>query len=108
MAIEYEFNRVNPLITNDADGSNVKTIKLEVSMRASETAADGHNYEAYANGEIELSGVAQVDPTDLDLDTLLNEYAAENNWKTLLAAQISDQQAQAHEWTGNLTAPSVS
>ena len=108
MAIEYEFTRVNPLVTNDADGSNVKTVRLELCMKATESGADGNIYEAYANGEIELSGAAQVDPTGLDLDTLLNEYATENNWKTNLAAQISSQQAEAHEWSGNLTAPSVS
>ena len=108
MAIEYTFVRVNPLCTCDADGSNTKTKKIEVSMRASETGAGGHVFEAYANGDIELSGDACIDPTSLDLDTLLNDHATENNWKANLATAISGQQAEAHEWTGNLEPPAVS
>ena len=108
MAIEYTFVRVNPLCTCDADGSNTKTQKIEVSMKASETGAGGHVFEAYANGDIELSGDACVDPTGLDLDTLLNNHATENNWKADLSAQISGQMAVAHEWTGILTPPAVS
>ena len=108
MAIEYEFVRVNPLCTCDSDGSNTKTQKIEVSMRASKTGAGGHVFEAYANGDIELSGDACIDPTGLDLATLLNDHATANNWKTDLAAEISNQQAQAHEWTGSLELPAVS
>ena len=108
MAIEYEFVRVNPLCTCDADGSNTKTQKIEVSMRASKTGAGGHVFEAYANGDIVLSGDACVDPTGLDLATLLNDLATENNWKADLAANISGQQAEAHEWTGSLELPAVS
>ena len=108
MAVEYEFVRVNPLCICDADGSNNKTQKIEVSMRASETGAGGHVFEAYANGDIELSGDACIDPTGLDLATLLNDHATANNWKTDLAAEISNQQAQAHEWTGSLELPAVS
>jgi len=108
MAIEYEFSRVNPLCTCDSDGSNTKTHKIEVSMKASETGAGGHVFEAYANGDIELTGDDCIDPTGLDLATLLNDYATENNWKTDLAASISAQQAEAHEWTGHLVSPAVS
>ena len=108
MAIEYEFTRVNPLCTCDADGSNSKTHKLEVSMKAYETGAGGHVFEVYANGDILLSGDDCVAPNALDLATLLNAHATENNWKTDLAAAISAQQAEAHEWTGSLTPPAVS
>ena len=108
MAIEYEFSRVNPLCTCDADGSNNKPQKIEVSMKAFETGAGGHVFEAYANGDILLSGDDCVAPESLDLATLLNDYATENNWKANLASTISEQQAEAHEWTGSLTAPSVS
>ena len=108
MAITYEFTRVNPLCTCDADGSNTKTHTLEISMRATETGAGGHVFEAYANGEVNLSGDACIDPDSLDLGTLLNDYATAQDWKVDLAAAISGQQAQAHEWTGNLSAPAVS
>ena len=108
MAIEYEFVRVNPLCSCDADGSNTKTQKIEVSMRASKTGADGHVFEAHANGAILLSGDACVAPDALDLATLLNDHATENNWRTDLAAAISGQQDQAHEWTGSLELPAVS
>ena len=47
-------------------------------------------------------------PTGLDLATLLNDLATENNWKADLAANISGQQAEAHEWTGSLELPAVS
>ena len=77
-------------------------------MKAFETGAGGHVFEAYANGDILLSGDACVAPESLDLGTLLNDFATENNWKTDLAAAISAQQATAHEWTGTLEAPSVS
>ena len=108
MAIEYEFSRVNPLCTCDSDGSNTKTHKIEVSMKASETGAGGHVFEAYANGDIELTGDACVAPESLDLAVLLHDHATANNWKTDLAAAISAQQAEAHEWTGALEAPAVS
>jgi len=108
MAIEYEFSRINPLCTCDADGSNNKTHKIEVSMKAFETGAGGHVFEAYANGDILLSGDACVAPESLDLATLLNDHATANNWKTDLAASISAQQAEAHEWTGHLVSPAVS
>ena len=108
MAIDYTFSRVNPLCTCDSDGSNEKTQKVEVTMKAAETGAGGHVFEAYANGDIYLSGDACVAPAALDLATLLNDYATENNWKATLSASISGQQAEAHEWTGNLTPPSVS
>ncbi len=107
MAIEYEFTRVNPLCTCDADGSNTKTHTLEVTMRASESGAGGHLFEAYANGEIHFSGDACVAPDSLDLGTVLNDYATAEDWKANLATQISGQQAEAHEWTGSLTAPEV-
>ena len=108
MAITYEFTRVNPLCTCDADGSNTKTHTLEVTMKASESGAGGHLFEAYENGEIHFSGDACVAPDSLDLGTVLNDYATTENWKTTLAAAISGQQAEAHEWTGRLTAPAVS
>jgi len=108
MAIEYEFTRVNPLCTCDSDGSNTKTHTLEVSMKATETGAGGHVFEAYANGEVSFSGDACVDPESLDLDTVLNDYATAQDWKANLATQISGQQAEAHEWTGSLTPPAVS
>jgi len=77
-------------------------------MKASESGAGGHLFEAYENGEIHFSGDACVAPDSLDLGTVLNDYATTENWKTTLAAAISGQQAEAHEWTGNLTAPAVS
>ena len=49
MAIEYEFTRVNPLCKCDADGSNSKTHKIEVSMKAWDTdASHGTVLEAYS------------------------------------------------------------
>tara|TARA_B100000405_G_C16547989_1_gene361033 strand:+ start:391 stop:714 length:324 start_codon:yes stop_codon:yes gene_type:complete len=107
MAIEYDFSRINPLVTSDADGSNEKTTMIEFTLRGSETV-NGVTYEAYANHEITLSGDASVAPASLDLDTLLNGYISDNNVKAAIDASISDQKAQAHEWTGSLAAPSVS
>ena len=106
MAIEYEFTRVNPLCICDEDNS-LKTHKLEVSMKAWDTTSHGTVLEAYANGEVVLSGEACVAPEALDLTTLCNGLATENNWKVDLAAQISGQKAAAHEWTGNLAGPAV-
>ena len=77
-------------------------------MRAKDTTTHGTVLEAYANGEVSLSGAACVAPGALDLTTLCNDLATENNWKVDLAAQISGQMEAAHEWTGNLEAPAVS
>ena len=99
MAIEYDFSRINPLCTSDADGSNEKTTLIEFTLVT---------YEAYANHEIALSGDASVAPASLDLDTLLNSYVSDNNIKAVVDANISEQKGEAHEWTGSLTAPSVS
>ena len=107
MAIEYDFSRINPLVTSDADGSNEKTTMIEFTLKGSETV-NGVTYEAYANHEIALSGDASVAPASLDLDTLLNGYISDNNVKAAIDASISDQKAQAHEWTGSLAVPSVS
>ena len=107
MAIAYEFSRINPLCTSDDDGSNEKTTIVEFTLKGSETV-NGVTYEAYANHEIALSGDASVAPTGLDLDTLLNTYIADNNVKDEVIASISGQKEVAHEWTGSLTAPSVS
>ncbi len=107
MAIEYDFSRINPLVTSDADGSDEKTTMIEFTLRGTETV-NGVTYEAYANHEITLSGDASVAPASLDLDTLLNGYISDNNVKAAIDASISDQKAQAHEWTGSLAAPSVS
>ena len=107
MAIEYDFSRINPLVTSDDDGSNEKTTMIEFTLRGTETV-NGVTYEAYANHEITLSGDASVAPASLDLDTLLNGYVSDNNVKAAIDASISDQKAQAHEWTGSLAAPSVS
>jgi len=107
MAIEYEFSRINPLCTSDADGSNEKTTKVEFTLKGSDTV-NGVEYEAYANHEILLSGDASVAPASLDLDTLLNGYVEDNNIKDEVDNSIDQQKGVAHEWTGNLTAPSVS
>ena len=107
MAIEYDFSRINPLVTSDDDGSNEKTTMIEFTLKGSETV-NGVTYEAYANHEIALSGDASVAPASLDLDTLLNGYISDNNVKAAIDASISDQKAQAHEWTGSLAVPSVS
>ena len=107
MAIEYDFSRINPLVTSDDDGSNEKTTMIEFTLKGSETV-NGVTYEAYANHEITLSGDASVAPASLDLDTLLNGYISDNNVKAAIDASISDQKAQAYEWTGSLAAPSVS
>jgi hypothetical protein len=107
MAIEYEFTRINPLCICD-ESNNLKTQKLEVSMRAKDTTSHGTVLEAYANGEVSLTGAACVAPGALDLTTLCNDLATENNWKVDLAAHISGQREAAHEWTGHLEAPAVS
>ena len=107
MAIAYEFSRINPLCTSDDDGSNEKTTMVEFTLKGSETV-NGVTYEAYANHEIALSGDARVAPASLDLNTLLNGYISDNNVKAAIDTNISDQKGEAHEWTGNLTAPSVS
>ena len=107
MAIEYDFSRINPLCTSDADGSNEKTTLIEFTLRAQEIV-NGVTYEAYSNHEIALSGDASVAPASLDLDTLLNSYVSDNNIKAVVDANISEQKGEAHEWTGSLTAPSVS
>ena len=107
MAIEYDFSRINPLVTSDDDGSNEKTTMIEFTLKGSETV-NGVTYEAYANHEIALSGDASVAPASLDLDTLLNGYISDNNVKAAIDASISGQKAQAHEWTGSLAVPSVS
>ena len=107
MAIEYDFSRINPLVTSDADGSNEKTTMIEFTLKGSETV-NGVTYEAYANHEITLSGDASVAPESLDLDTLLNGYISDNNVKAAIDASISEQKGLAHEWTGSLSAPSVS
>ena len=106
MAIEYEFTRINPLCLCD-ESNNLKTQKLEVSMRAKDTTSHGTVLEAYANGEVVLTGAACVAPDALDLTTLCNGLATENNWKVDLAAQISGQKEAAHEWTGHLAGPAV-
>ena len=106
MAIEYEFTRINPLCLCD-ENNDLKTQKLEVSMRAKDTTSHGTVLEAYANGEVSLTGAACVAPGALDLTTLCNGLATENNWKVDLAAQISGQKEAAHEWTGHLEGPAV-
>ena len=107
MAIEYEFTRINPLCTCEADGSDTKTHTIEVSMRATETGAGGKVFEAYANGEVPFSGEGCIDPEAIDLGTVLNDYATANDWKANLAASLASQQEVPHEWTGHLEAPSV-
>jgi len=107
MAIEYEFSRINPLCTSDSDGTNEKTTVVEFTLKGSETV-NGVTYEAYSNHDIALSGDASVAPASLDLDTLLNSYVSDNNIKAAVDASISDQKGVAHEWTGSVTAPSVS
>ena len=106
MAIEYEFTRVNPLCICDED-DNLKTQKVEVSMRATDTTSHGTVLEAYANGEVALTGVACVDPEDLDVVALCNQLATDEDWKASLAAQITAQNTTAHEWTGHLEGPAV-
>ena len=109
MAIEYEFTRVNPLCLCD-ENDDLTTQKVEVSMKAFETGFWWNMFLRHtANGEvILLSGDDCVAPDALNLGTLLNDLATEQNWKTDLAAAISAQQAEAHEWTGHLTPPAVS
>ena len=46
MAVEYEFSRVNPLCICDED-DNLKTQKVEVSMKAWDTTSHGTVLEAY-------------------------------------------------------------
>jgi len=76
-------------------------------MKATDTTSHGTILEAYANGEVVLSGVACVAPDALDLDTLCNQLATDEDWKTSLAAQITAQNTAAHEWTGHLDGPAV-
>ena len=106
MAVEYEFTRVNPLCLCD-ENDNLKTQKVEVSMRAQDTTSHGTVLEAYANGEVVLTGAACVAPDALDLDTLCNDLAVANDWKASLASGIANQKESAHEWTGSLTGPAV-
>ena len=106
MAIEYEFSRVNPLCSCDED-NNLKTQKVEVSMKAWDTTSHGTVLEAYANGEVVLSGDACVAPEDLDVPALCNQLAVDEDWKVSLAAQIVAQKEAAVEWTGHLENPDV-
>ena len=106
MAIEYEFNRVNPLCSCD-ENDDLKTQKVEVSMKAWDTTSHGTILEAYANGEVVLSGAACVAPDALDLDALCNQLATDENWKASLASGIASQKEAAHEWTGHLAGPAV-
>ena len=106
MAIEYSFTRVNPLCLCD-ENDDLKTEKVEVSMKATDTTSHGTVLEAYANGEVVLSGEACVAPDALDLDTLCNQLADDEGWKDSLAAAISGQKEAAHEWTGHLEGPAV-
>ena len=106
MAIEYSFTRVNPLCLCDENDA-LKTQKVEVSMKATDTTSHGTVLEAYANGEVVLSGEACVAPDALDLGALCNQLATDEDWKVSLAAQISGQKEAAHEWTGHLEGPAV-
>ena len=76
-------------------------------MRAKDTTSHGTVLEAYANGEVVLTGAACVAPDALDLTTLCNGLATENNWKASLASGIANQKESAHEWTGHLAGPAV-
>ena len=76
-------------------------------MKATEETSHGTILEAYANGDIFLSGEACVDPTGLDLSVLCNKLATDEGWKASLAAEISGQKENAHEWTGHLESPAV-
>ena len=106
MAVEYSFTRVNPLCICDED-DNLKTQSVEVSMKAWDTTSHGTVLEAYANGEVALTGVACVDPEDLDVPALCNQLAVDEDWKVSLAAQITAQKETAVEWTGHLENPDV-
>jgi len=76
-------------------------------MKATDTTSHGTVLEAYANGEVVLSGEACVAPDALDLGALCNQLATDEDWKVSLAAQISGQKEAAHEWTGHLEGPAV-
>jgi hypothetical protein len=106
MAVEYEFSRVNPLCSCDED-NNLKTQKVEISMKAWDTTSHGTILEAYANGEVVLSGDACVAPEDLDVAALCNQLADDEDWKVSLASGIAEQKTAAHEWTGHLENPDV-
>ena len=106
MAVEYSFTRVIPLCLCD-ENDDLKTQKVEVSMKATDTTSHGTVLEAYANGEIVLSGAACVAPDALDLGALCNQLATDEDWKTNLAAEITAQKEAAHEWTGHLEGPAV-
>jgi hypothetical protein len=106
MAIEYEFSRVNPLCSCDED-NNLKTQRVEVSMKAWDTTSHGTVLEAYANGDVVLSGDACVAPDALDLGALCNQLATDEDWKVSLASGIASQKEAAHEWTGHLDGPAV-
>ena len=106
MAIEYEFTRVNPLCICDAE-DNLKTERVEISMKATDKTSHGTVLEAYANGEIILSGAACVAPDALDLGALCNDLAVAEGWKASLASGLADQREAAHEWTGHLEGPAV-
>jgi hypothetical protein len=106
MAIEYSFTRVNPLCICD-ENDDLKTQRVEVSMKATDTTSHGTILEAYANGDITLTGAACVAPDALDLSALCNQLATDEDWKANLATAISGQKESAHEWTGNLESPAV-
>ena len=76
-------------------------------MKAWDTTSHGTILEAYANGEVVLSGEACVAPDALDLDALCNQLATDENWKASLASGIASQKEVAHEWTGHLAGPAV-
>ena len=76
-------------------------------MKAWDTTSHGTVLEAYANGEVLLTGAACVAPGALNLTTLCNQLASDEGWKVSLAANISGQKESAVEWTGHLEGPAV-
>ena len=76
-------------------------------MKAWDTTSHGTVLEAYANGEVLLTGAACVAPEALNLTTLCNQLASDEDWKVSLAANISGQKESAVEWTGHLESPAV-
>ena len=104
MAIEYTFSRVEAkCVCKDGDADKGKVCEVVVGMSASEGSLG-----AYIDTTVQLTGVDRVVPGSLDLSSICNGAATDGDWKANLAAQISGQKDSPENYTGVLTAPSVS
>ncbi len=104
MAVEYTFSRVEAsCVCKSGDPDEGKVCEVVVGM----TATEG-DHSAYIDTTVLLTGDARKAAEDLDLSAICNGVATDNDWKASLAAQISSLADAPAQYTGVLTAPSVS